>query len=30
VNDTFTTIVIKKGEKVSLPFIAPAEKSILK
>jgi hypothetical protein len=29
-NDTFTTIVIKKGEKLTLPFIAPAENSILK
>ncbi|KDR20081.1 SEC14-like protein 2 isoform X2 [Zootermopsis nevadensis] len=29
-NDTFTTVVIKKGEKLSLPFIAPVEQSILK
>ncbi|PNF14249.1 hypothetical protein B7P43_G12208 [Cryptotermes secundus] len=29
-NDTFTTVVIKKGEKLNLPFIAPTENSILK
>ncbi|XP_069672374.1 SEC14-like protein 4 [Periplaneta americana] len=30
VNDNFTTVVIKKGDKLSLPYIAPTEKCILK